>query len=72
MKYEAIKMGAKRAGTCVKCGKYTGSRRWELDQTVLIKDQDGKWAVCHAECCPAAAKRMRGFVLGGTTTFELP
>ena len=69
MKYEAVRLGAKYAGKCVVCGNMTGDRKWELGDTVLVKDDTGNWGVCHASCCPACRKRMKGYVLEGKAEF---
>ena len=68
-----FRLGARYEGNCVKCGRSTGSRGFELENTLLLKDSAGKYAVAHPVCCGIRTKERRGgrVIVGGPSTIEI-
>jgi len=60
MRYQVIGLGVKFGGKCVKCGCDTGSRDFEKTQTLLLKSDNGKFAVAHGRCCGRVTSRVAG------------
>lgn len=60
--YKVLGLGAKFGGRCVRCGQDTGSRSFELADTLLLKGASG-YAVAHPLCVGVATKHAVG---GGT------
>lgn len=60
MKYKVLGLGAKFNGKCVKCGSDTGAKDFEKAQTLLLKDDNGKFAVAHGRCCGKITSKVSG------------
>lgn len=60
--YKIVSLGAKFPGSCVCCGEQTGSRPFELADTLLVKSPEGKFGVAHPTC---AGVKTKGGIGGG-------
>lgn len=58
--YTVVGLGAKFGGRCVKCQQPTGSRSFELADTILLRDPDSKFAVAHPLCIGITTKGKIG------------
>lgn len=59
MTYTFYKLGARFSGPCFVCKKYTGSKPYELAET-LIYMKDKTFVVAHARCVGAITKSKIG------------
>jgi hypothetical protein len=69
MKAKVLGIGAKYPGRCAVCGRPTGDRPFELAETVLLRQADGKYRVAHARC---TGGRVRHKVSGGSVLVGAP
>jgi hypothetical protein len=69
MRAKVLGLGVKYGGRCVVCGCDTGSRAWELAQTMLLRYDDGHYGVAHPVCCHAKVKTRVG---GGVVLVDAP
>lgn len=65
-KYLVLGLGAKYSGRCVGCKQATGSREFELADTILLRDpalsdtDKGRFAVAHPLCIGIQTKSAVG------------
>lgn len=67
-----VKLGVRFAGRCVVCGRHTGDRPFEMEDTLLVL-VEGKHRVAHPSCAGGATKgRVQGGrAYAGPETFEV-
>lgn len=78
--YTYERIGTRTAGECIVCGRRTGSKRWEMDGTLVYTytvasvgrdgevDERQAEAVCHVDCAGAVTKSA----VGGGIKFRRP
>lgn len=62
-----IRLGVKFDGSCAICGRPTGSRAFELEQTSLYRRSDGKFCAVHPQCAGGKTKSR----VGGGVAYRL-
>jgi hypothetical protein len=58
--YTVIGLGVKFSDRCVKCRQPTGTRSFELADTILLRDPASKFDVAHPSCIGITTKGKVG------------